>query len=250
MREFARGVALLGRGFAFWRRRPGMMALGLLPAAIVAALFLSGLIALGVFLPDITEAATPFADRWPAVWVTALRFAVGTAAFGGALVVAAVSFTALTLFIGEPFYDRIWRTVESDLGRGAIDADYGFWRSVADTLALLARGLGVAVTAALIGLIPVVGGVLGTIFAVSFTGWLLTDELTARALTARGISRSTRRKLMRRHRGRVLGFGVATQLCFLIPFGAVATMPAAVAGSTLLARTLLDVADSDSPHPR
>jgi CysZ protein len=245
MREFAQGVALLGRGFAYWRRRPGMMALGLVPAAIVAALFLSGLVALGVFLPDLTEAVTPFADGWPALWVTAIRFAVGTAAFGGALVLAAVSFTALTLFIGEPFYDRIWRTVESDLGSSGIDADYGFWRSFADTVTLLARGLGVAITAAVIGLIPVVGGALGTIFAVSFTGWLLTDELTGRALTARGISRPARRKLMRRHRGRVLGFGVATQLCFLIPLGAVATMPAGVAGATLLARSLLDVADGN-----
>jgi CysZ protein len=240
MRQFAQGVALLGRGFAYWRRRPGTMALGLVPAAIVAALFVSGLIALGVFLPEITEAATPFADAWPALWARAIRFAVGAAAFGGALVVAVVSFTALTLFIGEPFYDRIWRSVESDLGQSAIDADYGFWRSVADTLTLLARGLGVAVAAALIGLIPVVGGALGTIFAVSFTGLLLTDELTARALTARGISRPARRQLMRRHRARVLGFGVATQLCFLIPFGAVATMPAAVAGSTGLARELVE----------
>src|SRR3954453_3193004 len=104
MRELAHGVALLGRGFAYWRRRPGMMALGLVPAAIVAALFLSGLVAMGVFLPQITQALTPFANGWPAMWVTVIRFAVGTAAFGGALVLAVVSFTALTLFVGEPFY--------------------------------------------------------------------------------------------------------------------------------------------------
>ena len=250
MREFARGVALLGRGFAYWRRRPGMMALGLLPAAIVAALFLSGLIALGASLPGITEAITPFAADWPGLWVTVIRVAVGTAVLGAALVLVAVSFTALTLLVGEPFYERIWRTVESDLGRPDSDADYGFWRSLGDTVALLARGLSIAIAAALIGLIPLVGGVLATIFAVTFTGWLLTDELTARALTARGISRLARRKLMRRHGARVLGFGVATQLCFLIPLGAVATMPAAVAGSTLLARSLLEDSDSDDAHHR
>ena len=44
--------------------------------------------------------------------------------------------------------------------------------------------------------------------------------------------RAARRKLMRRHLPRVLGFGVSTQLCFLVPLGAVAMMPAAVAGST------------------
>ena len=242
MREFAHGVALLGRGFAYWRRRPGAMALGLVPAAIVALLFLAGLIALGASLPGITEAVTPFADGWPGLWVTVVRVTVGTAIFGSALVLVAVSFTGLTLLVGDPFYERIWRTVESDMGHSDPDADYGFWRSFGDTLALLARGLIVAIAAALIGLIPVVGGVLGAVFAVTLTGWLLTDELTSRALTARGIARSARRQLMRRHRARVLGFGVATQLCFLIPFGAVATMPAAVAGATILARSLLEPA--------
>ena len=217
-----------------------MMALGLVPAAIVAAVLIAGLIAVGTFLPGITEAVTPFADGWPGLWATVIRVAVGTAIFGGALVLVAVSFTALTLLVGEPFYDRIWRTVEADLGHADIDSGYGFWRSVADVLGLLARGFIVAIAAALIGLIPAVGGVLATIFAVSFTGWLLADELTSRALTARGMPRATRRRLMRRHRARVLGFGVATQLCFLVPLGAVATMPAAVAGATLLARSLLD----------
>jgi CysZ protein len=70
------------------------------------------------------------------------------------------------------------------------------------------------------------------------TGWLIADELSSRALTARGLTRDARRQLMRAHRARVLGFGVATQLCFLVPLGAVATMPAAVAGSTLLAHSL------------
>ena len=51
VRDFARGVGMLGRGFGYWRRRPGLMALGLLPAAIVGALFVSGLVALGTFLP-------------------------------------------------------------------------------------------------------------------------------------------------------------------------------------------------------
>ena len=249
MREFARGVALLGRGFAYWTRRPGMMALGLLPAAIVAVVFLSGLVALGTSLPAITEAVTPFADGWPGLWATVIRVAVGTAMLGAALVLLAVSFTALTLLIGEPFYERIWRTVESDLGSSGIEADYGFWRSIRDGLVLLGRGVGIAVLAALLGLVPVVGGILSTILAVTLTGWLLTDELTSRALTARGIGRPARRDLMRRHRGRVLGFGVATQLCFIVPLGAVVTMPAAVAGSTLLARSLLEADSAAAPRP-
>ena len=69
---------------------------------------------------------------------------------------------------------------------------------------------------------------------------LLADELTSRALVARGLDAAARRALRKDNRARVLGFGVATQLCFLVPLGAVLAMPAAVAGSTVLARTLLD----------
>ncbi|MEV4688827.1 EI24 domain-containing protein [Microbacterium sp. LWH3-1.2] len=242
MREFIGGIGLLGRGFAHWRRRPGLMALGLVPAAIVGLLFLGGLVALSASLPALTEAMTPFADGWPGVWATVLRVAVGTALLGAALVLVAVSFTALTLLVGDPFYERIWRAVETDAGSPQFAGDYGFWRSVADGLSLIARGLGVALVAALLGLIPVVGGVVSTLFAVVFTGWLIADELSSRALTARGLDRSARKRLLRRRRARVLGFGVATQLCFLVPLGAVATMPAAVAGAALLARSLLDPA--------
>lgn len=239
MREFVRGVALLGRGFAYWRTRPGLMALGLIPAAIVGALFLAGLITLGASLPALTEAMTPFADGWPGIWATVIRVTVGTAIFAAALVLVAVSFTALTLVVGDPFYERIWRAVEADGGSPVAEAPYGFWRSVGDGLWLVVRGAGIALVATLIALIPAVGGVVSTVFAVSFTGWLLADELTSRALIARGLSPRDRRAVMRRHRGRMLGFGVATQLCFMIPLGAVVTMPAAVAGATLLGRELL-----------
>lgn len=249
MREFLRGAGLLGRGFAHWRRRPGVMASGLVPAAIVGILFLAGLVALGIFLPDLTEAMTPFADGWPTIWATVIRITVGTALLGAALVLVAVSFTALTLVVGEPFYNRIWRSVEADHGDTSFAEGYGFWQSVADALSLVGRGILIALAAVLLGLIPAVGGVLSTVFAVTFTGWLLADELTSRALTARGLSPAERRALRRGNRARVLGFGVATQLCFLVPLGAVATMPAAVAGSTLLARSLLAPDAAPQPPP-
>lgn len=236
MREFVRGAAMLGRGFALWRTRPGLMALGLVPAAIVGAVFLAGLVTLGAFLPAITEALTPFADGWPGVWATVIRVTVGTAVFAAALVLVAVSFTALTLVVGDPFYERIWRAIEADAGAPVTEAPYGFWRSAADGLWLVVRGAGVALAATLLALIPAVGAIVSTIFAVTFTGWLLADELTSRALSARGMPARDRRALMRTHRARMLGFGVATQLCFMVPLGAVVTMPAAVAGATLLGR--------------
>lgn len=240
MREFVQGVGLLGRGFAYWRRAPGTMALGLIPAAIVAPLLLSGVTALALSLPRITVAITPWADAWPGLWATILRITIGTAAVGAALALVAVSFTALTLIVGEPFYEKIWRSVERDLGDDRVDSGSGFWRSLRDGIGLLMRGIAVALLATLAGLIPGVGGVIGPVTAVLLTGWLLADELSSRALSARGLDRLQRRDLLRGHRLRVLGFGVGTQLCFLVPLGAIATMPAAVAGSTLLARSLLE----------
>lgn len=247
MREFLQGVSLLLQGFGYWRRLPRAMALGLIPAAIVAIVLLSGLVALGVFLPSVVDAVTPFADGWPGLWATAIRITVGTAMVGAALALVAVSFTALTLLVGDPFYERIWRAVEADLGDEQLTGAPGFWASLRDSASLIARGAGVALLAALIGLIPIVGGVLGAVVGVSLTGWLLADELAGRALAARGIPSARRRDLLRGSRARTLGFGVATQLCFLVPLGAVVTMPAAVAGGTLLARSLAHPARATEP---
>jgi CysZ protein len=249
MREFGRGIGTLVRGFGMWRRIPGAMALGLVPAIIVVALVIAALVALAFALPDIVTAITPFADGWPEFWAGALRIAVSLATLGGAFFVAAVTTTALTLALGEPFYDRIWRAVERSTTGAVPEAAYGFWRAVGDSAGLLLRGLGVALLAWLTGLVPFVGGFAGALLGVTLTGWLLADELTSRALTARGMDRRARRRLLRRFRPRALGFGVATQVCFLIPFGAIAVMPAAVAGSTLLAQEMLALSDPSRPAP-
>jgi CysZ protein len=247
MREFFGGIGTLVRGFGYWRRTPGPMVRGLIPAGIVGLVMVAALVTLAAFLGTITEAISPFADDWDDPWRQVVRVAIGTAIFGGAIVLAAVSFTALTLIVGEPFYDRVWRAVEADLGGAPADSDYGFWRSVRDGIGLVLRGILAAITAGLVGLVPVIGGALGVVTAVFLTGWLLADELTSRALSARGIPSGERRRLVRGQRARALGFGVATQLCFMVPLGAVVTMPAAVAASTVLARRLLETQPAVRP---
>ncbi|MEV7694131.1 EI24 domain-containing protein [Microbacterium sp. NPDC089189] len=240
MSEFFAGVRLFLGGFSWWRRRPGLMVLGLIPAAIVSLALGAALITLLVWIAPLTETLTPFADGWPSIWAILIRVAVGTAVFGGALLLTAATFTALTLLIGEPFYDRIWRAVEEAEGdAAAIENDPGFAAGIADAVSLIARGALAALAAFAIGLIPFVGGVLGAVVGALLSGWILADELSARALTARGIRHRQRRALLRPHRARALGFGVATQLCFLIPLGAVFAMPAAVVGATRLAHGIL-----------
>lgn len=240
MAEFFTGVGTLFRGFAFWGRRPGAMALGLIPAAIVFAVLLALLILLGVKLDAITLWLTPFADGWDEVMRGVLRIALGIALIIGAVVLFAVTFTGLTLIVGDPFYERIWKAVEAELGGVPDGAEAGFWRAVGDGVSLALRGALTGLVALLIGLVPLVGSVLAAVLGTVLSGRLLATELAARPLERRGLDARGRRAVLRRRRARTLGFGVAVQLLFLIPLGAVVAMPAAVAGAVLLARESLE----------
>lgn len=239
MRGFWQGVRALIAGFGWWRVNAGVMAAGLIPAIVVALLLGTGLVTLAFALPGIVDWLTPWAAGW-IEWVkTVVQIAVGGAVFVAALVIAGFTFTAITLVVGEPFYDRIWKSVERHETGGVPDSTYTFWGALGDSLVLICKGIGIAILTGLLGLIPIVGGILGTATGLLLGGWVLADELTARALTARGIEPGARSALRTESRGKVLGFGVATSACFLVPLGAIATMPAAVAGSTLLVHQLL-----------
>lgn len=244
LREFAIGVRMLGRGFGFWRSRPGVMWSGLVPAAIAFVLLAGALVALGLNLPGLVEWATPFADGWNETWRGALRITLAAVLFAAALVLAAVTFTALTLAIGEPFYERISHAVDAQFGGDVPESGGGFWRGIVDALQLFGLGILTAIAMFLIGLIPVVGSIVAAVLGFLLTARLLARELTSRAFETRGLPLPARRKLLSSRRWRVLGFGVATQACFLVPLGAIVVMPAAVAGATLLAREL-----ETGPHP-
>ncbi len=237
--EFFTGIRFLGRGFGYWRTRPGLMMLGLIPGLIALALLIAALVPLLLSLGTITTWMTPFAEGWDPFWATALRSAMAIVIAIGALVLASVLFTALALLIGDPFYQRIWRAVENDLGGQVPEGDGGRRVALGESIRLVALGVLVAALALLIGIIPVVGAVLATVTSIILTGRLLARELTGRALNARDIPSDIRSRVFAARRSRLLGFGVATQLCFMVPLGAVFIMPTAVAGATVLARDLL-----------
>ncbi|MFE6736325.1 EI24 domain-containing protein [Microbacterium sp. NPDC057650] len=246
IREFAAGFGTLLRGFGMWRTHPKLLALGLIPAALAFLVLAALLIPFGLSLGGITSWMTPFADGWDAGWQIALRTALGIVLFVAAAILAGLVFTALALTIGDPFYQRIWRGIEQSLGGEEPTGETGFWTTVGEGVRLVALGILVALLTLVIGLIPVVGGVIASITGVVLSGRLLARELTARAFDARGLDAATRSRLLGASRARVLGFGVATQLCFMIPLGAIITMPAAVAGSTMLARALTDRQTTDA----
>lgn len=235
-----RGPSYLVRGLGTWRRRPALMLLGMVPALLVLLAVLAALVALLLHVGDLVAWATPFADDWSGGLRDLLRLGLAVLVVLGFVVVSSLTFTAITLTVGDPFYEKIWAETERMLGGDVPDQGPGLWKSVKDGAALAGTGLLLGVGVFVLGLLPVVGAVVGLVLGVTVSGRLLAGELLSRPLEARGLDRVARAEVLRRDRATVLGFGVATQLCFLVPLGAVAVMPAAVAGATMLARDLLE----------
>jgi CysZ protein len=250
MTTFAGGVGHLARGFGMWRRRPGLMLLGMVPALIVFLLLLAAFLLLLWKVDDLVDWATPFADDWATTARTVLRVGLMLAVLTAAIFLSAAVFVALTLAVGDPFYERIWRATEGMLGGPVPDRGIGMLRSVGDSAAFAGVSMVCGAGVLLVGFVPVVGPILGVSLGLVVSGRLLASELVARPLEARGLDRAARRELLRRNRGGMLGFGVATQAFFLIPLGAILVMPAAVVGATGLARDLLAGPAPTVPQPR
>jgi CysZ protein len=219
------------------------MLLGALPALVVGAVWIAALVALIWSLDGLASGLTGFSTSWAEPFRTAVRAVVGLAVVLLAIVVGALTFTAVVLTVGDPFYERISRAVEERLGDAPPERDEpvlrGVLRAARDGSALLLASVAVGLGSFLLGLIPVAGPVLGGAFGAVLGGWFLAVELTGTPFDARGFRLRERRSALGRSRARTLGFGVATWALFLIPFGAVIVMPAAVGGATVLAREVL-----------
>jgi CysZ protein len=236
VREFFSGFAVLGRGFALWRRRPGLMVLGMVPALVVATVFAVAAALLVLNIEAVTAFLTPFADSWDPELARLFRLLAALALIIGVVTLGAFGYTTITLLIGDPFYARIWREVEREHGELPSGDEPGFWRGLADSGLLFWRAVALGVLLTIVGLIPVVGAPLAVLGELVLGGRIVALELTSRPLEARGLRRVERRRVLRTRNARVVGFGVAVNLCMLVPGGAVLVMPAAVAGATELAR--------------
>jgi CysZ protein len=238
--EFFAGFGVLGSGLGYWRKRPKLMLLGLLPAAIVGAVLLGLVGLLAYYSPTISTWLTPFANGWDGFLRDVVRTIIAIALIGGAAILASFAFTALSLLAGEPVYSKIWRAVELDLGDAPPEKEPGFWRAVNDAGRLVLQAVVLAIAVSVVSLIPWVGAPIAWILGFFFTGRIIGLELTARALEGRGLSRAERTRILRSRNPRLIGFGVATHFFYAVPLGAVFIMPAAVAGATVLARHAYD----------
>ena len=239
--RFFGGVRLLGAGLKMWLTDPRIMLMGAIPALIVTAVYLAGIILLASNIDGVAAWTTPFANDWDDTPRTAVRAVASIALLAAALLVFVYTFTTITLAIGSPFYENISRKVEARLGGIDSPVETPFWRGVGrglvDAVRILATTLAVAVTLLVLGFIPLIGQTVVPVLGAIAGGWLLALELTGFSFEARGLGGSAKRRSLGVDRARTLGFGMATYLVFFIPFAAVVIMPAAVAGGTMLARS-------------
>ena len=245
MHDLGAGFGYLLKGQRWVARHGRQYGFGLVPGLITLVLYLSALVALALWGEDFVGWATPFADDWSSPWQGLFRGFLTVVLFVLVLLLSVLTFTAVTLLIGQPFYETLSEKVDRDLSPDGTAPESGLplwrevWISARDSLRILVRALVWGVLLFALGFLPFVGQTVVPVIGFFVTGFFLTEELTAVALQRRGVDLRARLTLLRSRRPLIWGFGTPLGLAFLIPFVAVFLMPGAVAGATMMARDLL-----------
>ncbi|WP_432070687.1 EI24 domain-containing protein [Streptomyces sp. AA1529] len=243
MRDLGAGLRYLGRGQRWVLTHGRWFGFGLLPALITFVLYAAALVALGFYADDLAAWATPFADDWDATGRALTRGAFAVMLWCAVLMLAVVTFAAVTLLIGDPFYEKLSERVEeSEGGLPGQVVDRPLWRelwtSLCDSAYVLFRTLLFTVPLFFLGFVPLLGQSVVPALGFCVAGFFLTLELASVGLQRRGVPVRERLAMLRRRKALALGFGVPLALAFLVPLLAVPLMPGAVAGATLLVRDL------------
>ncbi|RJL34473.1 EI24 domain-containing protein [Bailinhaonella thermotolerans] len=237
---FVEGAGCFLRGLGWVAARPRQWLFGLIPALIAFVLYGAALVLLGIYAGDLAELVTPFADGWSAGVRDGFRAVVGVLVFAAGLVLSVFTFTAVTLLIGDPFYEKLSERVEDSLGGAPRAPDVPLWREIArsarDSLVTLVYVVLFTIPLFVLGFVPVVGQTVTPVLGALVSGFFLAVELTSLPLVRRGLRRRERFALLRRNLSATLGFGTLVFLVFLIPLAAVIAMPGAVAGAAMLTR--------------
>ncbi|MBG6238824.1 CysZ protein [Mycetocola sp. CAN_C7] len=244
---FLMGLRLLGRGFRLWSTSPRLMLIGAIPGVITLALFSVAVVVLALNLENVATFLTPFAASWDEGFRSGLRFLVAAALIAAEVLLLVYLFAAVTLLLGQPFFEKISERVEESLGGVPSEVEVPFWPSIGrgiwESIRLLALTVLIGLGLLLLGFIPLVGPICAAVLGAFTGGWFLALELTTVPFERRGLRLDDRRRLLTAQRSTTLGFGVSVFLLFLLPLGALVTMPAAAAGATLLARRALGESD-------
>ncbi|MFI9079440.1 EI24 domain-containing protein [Streptomyces sioyaensis] len=249
MRDLVAGMRYLGKGQRWVAQHGRWWGFGLIPALIALVLYAGVLTALALWSGDIAAWATPFADGWGEPWQGLLRGVFVALLFAGGLTLSVLTFTAVTLLIGDPFYESLSRAVEESEGHCPPDPDRPLWQEIGialrDSVHVLLRAAGFGLLLFVLGFVPFLGQTVIPAAGFCVSGFFLAVELTSVAMQRREVPVRERLRLLRGRKGLAVGFGTPVVLLFLIPFVAVVLMPGAVAGATLLVRDL--VPDGSEP---
>lgn len=242
--DVVRGVALLLRGLKMVLARPKLFAFGMVPPLITSVLMIAALVALVVNLDTVVGALTGFTDTWGTAG-SVVRAVVGIVLVAAELLVMVLTFTAITLALGDPIYQRISERVDAELGPLPPEPKEATAAMISRTVRQVAATVGMAalggVLAFLLGLMPLIGAVLAAAASALIGGRLMVREITGPAFERRGLLQTEdRRPVLQRNRALAMGFGVPAFWLLSIPVVAVVVFPAAVTGATLLVRRMLD----------
>lgn len=247
MRDLGLGFGYLVKGQRWVGAHGRWLGFGLLPGLVTLVLYAAALVGLFYGADDLTAWATPFADDWSSPWQGLFRGFLTALLVVLVLFLAVIAFTAVTLLVGQPFYESLSEAVDRSEGGHVPESGLPLWRelwvSARDSLRVLGRVVLYGVLLFALGFVPVIGQTVVPVLGFCVSGFFLAEELNAVAMQRRGIELKERLALLRGRRLLTLGFGVPLTLAFLVPFVAVFLMPGAVAGATLMAR---DLTDADS----
>ncbi|HEY2763780.1 MAG TPA: EI24 domain-containing protein [Pseudonocardiaceae bacterium] len=259
MGDFVTGLRLFGRAAFLLIRSPRLLVIGVLPALITLVLFGAGFVVLVIHLDELTGLLTWFAAGWDGAARQAVRALAGIAVLVAAGMFAIVSYTAVTLLVGDPFYERLSRTVEARpvedrFSASPHPADHEepsrpATSGIRDSVLVVMASLACSVPLLAAGLLPVVGQTVVPVLGVSVGSWLLALELAGVPFRRRGLGLGELRRALRGRRLLTLGTAMPAYLLCAVPFTAVIAMPVAVVAATLLARELLDRPGSPPTGP-
>src|SRR5690606_94696 len=115
--EFTTGIRLFLQGFRIMARHKRLWLLGMVPALIAMLLIGTVVVLAALWVHDLVTWATPFADEWSADNQRMLRIAASVVVMVAVVALSVLTFSALTLLIGGPFYEYIAEKVEDSLGK-------------------------------------------------------------------------------------------------------------------------------------
>src|SRR5918996_390716 len=227
MGDLGAGFNYLVRGQKWVARHGKQYGFGLLPGLITLVLYAAALVALALWGTDAVAWATPFADDWSSPWQGLFRGFLTAVLFALALLLSVLTFTAVTLLIGQPFYESLSEKVDRDVSPDGTAPESGLplwrelWISARDSLRVLVRAALWGILLFALGFIPVLGQTAVPVIGFFVTGFFLTQELTSVALQRRGVELRDRLTLLRTRKQLIWGFGTPLAVSFLVPFVAV-----------------------------